>query len=41
MATDERKHHHVEYYELNGCHFNSIAEEFEEEDQDSTNPIIR
>ena len=38
MASD-RKHYHVEYHELNGCHFNPIAEEFEEEEPKSE--IIR
>lgn len=37
--TYEKKTYHVEYHELNGCHFNPIAEEFD--DKDSTLTIIR
>lgn len=32
MTYTANKPYHVEYHELNGCHFNPIAEEFEEED---------
>jgi hypothetical protein len=39
MTSAANKHYHVEYNELNGCHFNPIAEEFE--DEVSTHTIIR
>lgn len=38
MTAEVNKHYHVEYHELNGCHFNPIAEEFQEDDVHS---IIR
>lgn len=39
MTSNDNKHRHVEYNELNGCHFNPMAEEFA--DEDSTHTIIR
>jgi hypothetical protein len=39
MASNANKHYHVEYNELNGCHFNAVAEDIE--DETSTHTIIR
>lgn len=39
MTSMANKHYHVEYNELNGCHFNPIAEEIE--DEESTHTIMR
>jgi predicted RNase H-like HicB family nuclease len=39
MASEERKHYHVEYHELNGCHFNPMAEEIEEEEEEMQEAI--
>lgn len=39
MASAPDKRYHVEYHELNGCHFNPVAEELQDEDE--IHPIIR
>jgi hypothetical protein len=41
MTSTANKRYHVEYNELNGCHFNPIAELEQEENDDSTNSLIR
>lgn len=40
MTSTAGKHYHVEYNELNGCHFNPIAEEIGDEDS-TTHTIIK
>lgn len=32
MTSTANRQYHVEYHELNGCHFNPIAEELEQDD---------